>query len=443
MIGTLFWLFVGCILYVYAGYPLILAILARTRPEPETNSTIMPTVTLLIAAYNEQAVIAEKLENSLALEYPRDRLQILVAVDGSDDGTAEIVRSYASRGVELSYNLARNGKMAAINRAMAKATGEIVLFSDANNLYEANVIRELVQPFQDPRVGAATGAKIIASGDGALGESEGLYWKYESFIKQQETRLGSCMAVVGEVLAMRRNLFEAPPDYIINDDFYMAMRLIPQGYRVVYTPQARSYERVSPSAGAEVARRARIVAGRYQVLALAHRLLSLRHPVVAWQMISHKFLRPLVPLAMIGALAANLIALMRPPLAAGASLWRLTPPFNWLLFLLQAVFYGLASIGNHVAHKSRLLYLPTFLVNSNLAAVIGLYRFLRRQQSTLWERVPRRITQAQAARWQHMSRRIRQPRLRRWRHVPRRIRQRRLTRWQRMPGATRSARRRD
>ncbi|HEX6383875.1 MAG TPA: glycosyltransferase, partial [Anaerolineae bacterium] len=136
MIGTLFWLFVGSILYVYAGYPLILAILARTRPEPRTNSTIMPTVTLLITAYNEQAVIAEKLENSLALEYPRDRLQILVAVDGSDDRTADVVRSYASRGVELSYNLARNGKMAAINRAMAKATGEIVLFSDANNLYE-------------------------------------------------------------------------------------------------------------------------------------------------------------------------------------------------------------------------------------------------------------------------------------------------------------------
>ncbi|HEX6386503.1 MAG TPA: glycosyltransferase family 2 protein, partial [Anaerolineae bacterium] len=353
------------------------------------------------------------------------------------------VRSYASRGVELSYNLARNGKMAAINRAMAKATGEIVLFSDANNLYEANVIRELVQPFQDPRVGAATGAKIIGNGDGALGESEGLYWKYESFIKQQETRLGNCVAVVGEVLAMRRDLFEAPPDYIINDDFYMAMRLIPQGYRVVYTPHARSYERVSPSAKDEVARRARIVAGRYQVLALAHRLLSLRYPVVVWQMISHKFLRPLVPLAMIGALAANLIALMRPPLAAGASLRRLTPPFNWLLFLLQAVFYGLAWIGNHVAHKSRLLYLPTFLVNSNLAAVIGLYRFLRRQQSTLWERVPRRITQAQATRWQRMSRRIRQPRLRRWRHVPRRIRQRRLMRWQRMPGTTRSARRRD
>lgn len=414
MISTLFWLFVGSILYVYAGYPLILAILARTRPESQADSTIVPSVTLLISAYNEQGVIAQKLENSLALDYPRDRLQILVAVDGSDDQTANIVRSYVNRGVELSYSPLRNGKMAAINRAMTIANGEIVLFSDANNLYEPDALRELVKPFQDPRVGAATGAKIIVSGDGTLAESEGLYWKYESFIKQQETRLGSCVGVAGEVLAMRRGLFEAPPTHIINDDFYMAMRLIQQGYRVVYTPQARSYERISPSAADEMARRARIVAGRYQVLTLAHRLLSLRQPLVAWQMISHKLLRPLVPLAMIGALAANLIAVIRPSLVAGTSLRHLTPPFNWLLFLSQVIFYSLAWLGGRVPHKSKLLYLPTFLVNSNMAAVIGLYRFLVGGQSTRWQRVPRRAARPQEEDWQRVPQHVDQPKVPRW-----------------------------
>lgn len=391
MIAVLFWFFVGSIIYVYAGYPLILTLLARTRPQQQAGSALTPSVTLLIAAHNEEAVIAAKLENSLALEYPAGRLQILVAADGSDDRTADIVRNYGGHSVghsvELSYSRQRQGKMAAINRAMARARGDIVLFSDANNLYEPDVVRQLVQPFQDAQVGAASGAKIIARGDGALGESEGLYWRYESFIKRQETRLGSCVGVAGEVLAVRRDLFEAPPDHIINDDFYLAMRLVQRGYRVVYTPQARSYERVSPSPQDEVARRARIVAGRYQALAMAPRLLPLRRPVIAWQVISHKFLRPLVPLAMAGALVTNVIALLRP---AGPSLPQLAPPFSRLLLLAQIVFYGLAWLGGRLAHRNKLLYLPTFLVHSNLAAVIGLIRFLTGRQTALWQRVPRR-----------------------------------------------------
>jgi len=393
MIAILFWLFVSSIIYAYVGYPLILAILARTRPEKKADGAVTPFVTLLIAAYNEEAIIAEKLENSLALDYPRHRLQILVAADGSTDRTVDIVCSYADRGIELSYSGPRQGKMAAINRAIDRAIGDVVLFSDANNLYEPNVVRELVKPFADPGVGAVSGAKIIIQGDGALGESEGLYWKYESFIKQQETRLGSCVGVAGEVLAVRHGLFEAPPNYIINDDFYVAMCVLRRNYRVVYTPQARSHERVSPSAQDEVNRRARIVAGRYQALVLAHQLLPLHRPVIAWQVISHKFLRPLVPLAMIGALVTNVIAVGDPVLLATASLPHLTSPFSWLLLLAQIVFYSLAWIGAHTAQPGKWFYLPTFLVNSNLAAVMGLVRYLTQQQTTLWQRVPRRRLQ--------------------------------------------------
>src|SRR5215212_4395551 len=197
MIGLLFWLSVLFILYVYLGYPLILVSLARLRQKPVDYPAYLPNVTILIAAHNEQAVIASKLENTLALDYPLENLQIIVAADGSEDRTAEVVKSFEPRGVELAYQPERRGKMAAINRAMSRVRHELVLFSDANNLYARETLRELVKPFSDPRVGGVSGSKnILGSGDG-LTKADGLYWRYESYIKDQETRLGSCTGVSG------------------------------------------------------------------------------------------------------------------------------------------------------------------------------------------------------------------------------------------------------
>jgi len=400
MFARLFWLCVISIGYTYFGYPALAALLARLRPyrrglwQPAPiEDQQLPGVTLLIAAYNEEKVIASKLHNSLGIDYPPDRLQILVAADGSDDHTPEMVRSFASRGVELSYSPPRNGKMAAINRAIEKACGEIVIFSDANNMYQPQTLRELVKEFDDPTVGAVTGAKTIVRGDGPLSESEGLYWKYESFIRKQETRLGSTTGVAGEVLAIRRNLFEAPPDHVINDDFFMAMRIIQRGYRVVYAPNARSIERVSATSQDEITRRTRIIAGRYQALAHAGSLLSWRQPLVAWQLISHKFLRPLVPFAMIGALLSNSVQAFRPVAAGKTSLWSLSGGWGKLILLLQALFYTAAWLGsrsNNTGWLGKALYLPTFLVNSNLAALQGLFKFLTGRQTARWQRVNRR-----------------------------------------------------
>jgi len=251
----------------------------------------------------------------------------------------------------------------------------------------------LVKEFDDPTVGAVTGAKTIVRGDGPLSESEGLYWKYESFIRKQETRLGSTTGVAGEVLAIRRNLFEAPPDHVINDDFFMAMRIIQRGYRVVYAPNARSIERVSATSQDEITRRTRIIAGRYQALAHAGSLLSWRQPLVAWQLISHKFLRPLVPFAMIGALLSNSVQAFRPVAAGKTSLWSLSGGWGKLILLLQALFYTAAWLGsrsNNTGWLGKALYLPTFLVNSNLAALQGLFKFLTGRQTARWQRVNRR-----------------------------------------------------
>jgi len=379
--------------YSYAGYPLLLALLARFLPQPSWQPGDWPSVTLIIAAYNEEQTIAPKLDNSLALDYPSDRLQILVAVDSAEDATQDVVAGYSTRGVELDFSPERKGKMAAINRVMPNAKGEIIVFSDSNNQFAEDTLRELVKPFTDPTVGAVTGSKNIIKDDSTLGASEGLYWYYESFIKEQETRLGCCTAAAGEIFAVRKSLFRPPPDRIINDDFYLATDLIKRGYRVIYAPQARSFERVSATAGDELKRRTRIIAGRYQALAHARQLLPLNRPLVAWQLISHKFLRPLVPFAMLTALAANVYVVLFPDPAERLSLLQLGPPFGWLLLGLQILFYGAAWFGRR--HESdtwlgKVLYLPTFLVNSNWAALIGFFRYLSGTQTALWERVQRR-----------------------------------------------------
>jgi cellulose synthase/poly-beta-1,6-N-acetylglucosamine synthase-like glycosyltransferase len=381
----LFWACVGSIAYTYFGYPLILAALARLRGRPPTVvADHLPAVTLLIAAYNERDVIGRKLENSLSLDYPRGKLQILVAADGSTDDTPSVAQRYANRGVEVSFTPERRGKVAAINHAMESARGGIVVFSDANNDYDRGALRELVRPFADATVGGVVGAKRVAAGDGSLSEAEGLYWRYESFIRSRESDLGSCTGAVGEIFAIRRALFEPPPEGIICDDFYIATRLLRRGHRIVYRPEARSTERVSPSADGELKRRANIVAGRYQAMLLAHRLLPFRRPVLVWQIVSHKFMRPLVPLAMVAAAASNVVLAAR----AGALLYR-------SLLVGQVAFYGLAELGRRVGHRGglgRVLYLPTYLVYSNLAALAGLIRFLvRRRTMHLWERVPRRV----------------------------------------------------
>jgi cellulose synthase/poly-beta-1,6-N-acetylglucosamine synthase-like glycosyltransferase len=392
MFGVLFWLCVLMIGYVYVGYPALLTLIARLFPHPLRCADITPTVTLLIAAYNEEAVIADKLENCLALDYPAEKLQVLVAADGSTDRTVEIVRSFAGRGVELCYDAVRGGKMAAINHAMSLARGEIVVFSDANNFYQREALRALVRPFADPTVGAASGAKHIVKGDGQLGEAEGLYWKYESFIKKQEALLWTCTAAAGEIFAVRGELFVPAPPEVINDDFYLALQVIRRGFRVVYVPTAISLERVSLSAQDEIVRRTRIVAGRYQAMAMSLQWLPFRQPLVVWQVLSHKFLRPLVPFAMIAALVSNLLAWLFPPTAAPVLVW-LSGFYAPLMFALQVLFYGMAWLGAHLPGQgwlANLFYLPTFLVNSNFAALLGFLKYVRGEQSAAWKRAERR-----------------------------------------------------
>jgi cellulose synthase/poly-beta-1,6-N-acetylglucosamine synthase-like glycosyltransferase len=396
LFGLLFWLCILFIGYVYVGYPLIVALLARLRRPPEENPAIAPQVSILIAAYNEQDIIAAKLENALALDYPHECVQIMVAVDGSDDRTAEIVQSFENRGVELSYDVRRRGKMVAINRAVPRLKHEIVVFSDANNMYPPDALLELVKPFCNSRVGAVTGSKSIAGDSDAHSRADSLYWKYESFIKVNETRLGSCTGVAGEILAIRKSLYQAPPAHVINDDFFIGMAVLRQGYRLVYAPKARSLERSSLTEKDEAMRRSRIVAGRYQAMLMAGSILPWRNPLLVWQIVSHKFMRPLVPLVMILAFTATLAACLwpLPALDTGGRAWLyLAYPYNFLFLAGQVLIAMLAFLGSSLKEwgmLGKLLYIPTFLVHSNMAALSGLYSFFTGKQTALWKRARRR-----------------------------------------------------
>jgi len=388
----LFWLSLVFIGYTYLGYPVLVALFAKLSGKVEKYDPYFPSVTLLIPAYNEETYIAEKLENTLLLDYPREKLQILVAADGSSDNTVDIVNSYQGKSVELSYIADRNGKMAAIVRAMNFARSDIIVFSDANNMYEKDALRELVAPFAEPKVGASTGAKLIIEDGRDLSSAEGLYWKYESAIKKNETILSSCVSSVGEILAVRKDLFVPPKEKVINDDHYIILSLLRRNYRVVYVPTARSFEYVSKTAKDEVERRTRMNAGLYQTMAMSNSLLP-NSPLLLWQLLSHKYFRALVPFAFITLFFFNIVNVFFGRSQSQSPMLFFSHYSYGLLFLyLQFVFYIMAVVGNSFKFNGvlgKIFYIPTFLVNSNLATLAGFYSFITNKQSHIWTRVAR------------------------------------------------------
>jgi cellulose synthase/poly-beta-1,6-N-acetylglucosamine synthase-like glycosyltransferase len=359
--------------------------MAKFRPRLVLATIADPSVTLLITAYNEELVIEQKLQNSLSLDYPSERLQIIVAADGSTDRTTEIVRRYRDSGVVLAFTPQRDGKMAAINRAISFVRGEIIVFSDANNMYAVDAIKKLVAPFSDAKVGASTGAKLIVQDGGNLSGTEGIYWKYESWIKKNETAIGTCTSAVGEIMAVRRELYSPPPNNIINDDYYLVLDLIRRGFQVCYVSEAKSFEYISATASDEMVRRARMNAGKYQAMFLSYKLLPFNRPVVLWQIVSHKYCRALLPFGFIGAILTNILIVL---LQADSRLSYL----YWVLLLLQILFYAAAMLGNQSKTRGvlgKVLYLPTYLVNSNIAILRGFFGYLSKSQTNIWERVRR------------------------------------------------------
>ena len=261
-----FWMSLTIILYVYAGYPLTLAMAVwRSRPT-RRDDNFFPTVSFVIAAYNEEKVIREKLENSLALDYPRDRLEIVVASDGSTDATNDIVQDFAEHGVVLHEIVPRGGKTQALNRVIPKTQGAIIVLSDANTMYQSDAIRKLVRHFSDSAVGAVSGDVRLVNAADSHAQAEGFYYRYERQLEIWESQLGSIIGADGAMYAVEREHFCSPSNAIILDDFVISMTVARLGYRVLYEPAAVAIERGTQSSGEEFQRKVRIVAGGIQAL---------------------------------------------------------------------------------------------------------------------------------------------------------------------------------
>ncbi|HEY9898957.1 MAG TPA: glycosyltransferase family 2 protein [Pantanalinema sp.] len=380
----LFWLSVGGGLYAYLGYGAIAMLLAPLLARRHWILPIMPTVTLLIAAYDEEAVIEAKLRNCLSLDYPRSKLDILVVTDGSTDATHAIARRFASLGVRVEHEDERRGKLHAIQRVLPLAQGEIVVCTDANALLNPESLRLMMRHFGDPEVGCVAGEKRILAGEHDVSAGEGLYWRYESFLKRLDSRMGAVMGAAGELLAFRRACYEPlPPDTIL-EDFVLSMRLLQQGFRVVYEPDAYAIEAASGSISDEFKRKARIVAGGWQAAFLLRGLLWPSRPLLTIQYVSHRLLRwILVPFLLPVAFGANVVLA-----------WQGPGPYR-MLFWLQGGFYLLAAYGalaQRGSRRARWHYLPFYFVFVNVAALAGAWRFWTGRQAVTWEKARRYST---------------------------------------------------
>jgi len=391
----IFWLSGFIIVYTFGGYGFILLFLLKIRhafypedkPFTDTETESLPEVCLIISAYNERDYVDLKIKNSLAFDYPADKLQVIWVNDGSDDGTPELVANYPE--VILLHNPKRSGKIEAMNRGVEFSKAPILMFSDANTVLSSNSIRSVVRHFLDNSIGCVAGEKQFFQSENqpVAAAGEGFYWKIESWLKQLDYRFYSTIGATGELFAVRRELFcQIEPDTLL-DDFMISMRVAEQGFRVAYEPTAIASENGSSNVKEELKRKVRIAAGCYQSL---FRLKKLLNPFfnlkLFFQYVSHKVLRwTLAPLALISLLISNVFVL------AGQETF-LSPTVYSAMCLVQILFYGLAVFGlfsqNHPV-RIKYIYAPFYFTAMNYAMFKGFYRFLKGKQTVLWEKSKR------------------------------------------------------
>ena len=370
------WLSAAALGYTYAGYPLLLMIVSRLRRREVRRGAFEPTVSVIVTAYKEERDLAAKLENTLALDYPAELLEIIVASDCSTDRTDEITRAFAERGVRLVRQPQRLGKTAAQNMAVAEAHGEIILFSDATSLYEPDVLRVMMPNFADATVGCVAGRLIyVDPADSRVGRGARSYWGYETFLKQHESQIFSLIGASGCLYAVRRSAY-VPLYHEACSDFIIATKMVEQNLRAVYEPAAVCTEETNRQTRKELRMRVRIIAQTFTDL-WRHRAMMnpFRSGFYAVQLLSHKVMRYAVPFFLIAVLLTSGI-LSRYSM------------FYLILFLVQLGCY-LTALGSWLLERagvhSRMLALPQYFVLSNLAALMAFYQFLRGERYAHWD----------------------------------------------------------
>ncbi|MBS1948955.1 MAG: glycosyltransferase family 2 protein [Bacteroidetes bacterium] len=384
------WVCIGIVFYSYVGYGIILwiivkikAVFRKPKSNIEGNNSFEPEITLIVSAFNEEAIIESKIKNTFQLSYPDDKLKLIFITDGSNDSTPEIVKKYP--GIQLLHLPERRGKVAAMNRAMNFVTTPYVVFSDANTLLNRDCIIQISKHYADPRVGGVAGEKkVIARADAkAAGAGEGIYWKYESFLKKLDAEFYSVVGAAGELFSVRTDLFEQTAENIIIEDFVQSLKICMKGFVIKYEPLAYAIEDSSSSIKEEQKRKIRISAGAFQAMIILKGLFNIfKYPTLAFQFISHRILRwTLCPLCILAIFILNTVIIAKN----GGIVF-------FALFFAQIVFYIAAFAGWFFANRNikiKSLYIPYYLLFMNISVFLGFKRFIKKQQSVLWEKAKR------------------------------------------------------
>jgi biofilm PGA synthesis N-glycosyltransferase PgaC len=386
---TLFWVSLFIIFYTYIGYAMLLFVIVKIVRIFRSNNNPsalyeLPTVTLIVAAYNEAYCMEEKITNTLALKYPKNKLSIIFVTDGSTDETPTIVAKYPS--IQLLHQPNRNGKIVAVHRAIQTVRSEITVFTDANTLLNETALEKICKHYQDPSVGAVAGEKrveIDTSGDATAGE--GVYWKYESKLKAWDSELNTVVGAAGELFSIKTALYVPVPSDTILDDFMISMLIVENGYRIIYEPEAFATESASANTKEELKRKIRIAAGGIQsFLRLTSLLNPIKYPILSFQYFSHRILRwTIAPISMVLVFVLNWFFVL---IDAYSSV------FVFLL-IAQNVFYALALLGWILQYKSikiKLFFIPYYFCMMNYAILAGIHRYFFSNQSVLWEKAKRK-----------------------------------------------------
>lgn len=386
----LFWKYVflvslSLIVYNYIGYAMIAFIINKLLPKtkPFFNSDQQPTISFIVAAYNEEEVIERKIINSLEQNYPASKIEFIFITDGSTDKTNSIIQKYQP--VKLLYNAERRGKSAALNRAVSIAKNQILIMSDANTFLNKEAVARIASHYNLPSTGGVAGEKKVLTYSEdveGVGSREGLYWKYESFLKKIDSDFYSVVGAAGELFSVRKDLYEPLPDSVILDDFIISLKVAEQGYRIIYEPGAYAMELSSVSVYEEKKRKIRIAAGGFQAIQMLFSLFYFwRHPRLSFLYISHRVLRwTLSPVCLITLFISNGI------LALSISSYIFKS-----IFVLQILFYLSAFISRYISATSKLKFLkiPGYFIFMNFSVFLGFFRYISKKQSSIWEKSKR------------------------------------------------------
>jgi cellulose synthase/poly-beta-1,6-N-acetylglucosamine synthase-like glycosyltransferase len=378
--GCAFWIAIGLVVLTYCAYPVFVWLVSRVA-KARTAAAVpdeWPMVTMIIAAHNEERFIESKLHNCRSLEYPAEKLEIIVASDGSTDNTNEIVDRLQGHGIRLIAYPGRRGKSAALNATVPQANTELIVFSDANTFYDPKALKAMLPHFSDPTVGVVCGKLVLT--DPISGTNvDSLYWRYETFLKLCESKLGALLGANGAIYAIRRSLFVPIPDNTIIDDFVIPLMIkIRHRSEIVYEADAVAFEETPSNLRAEFRRRVRIGTGGYQCLSLLWPILNPRYGWTAFCFLFHKILRWSVPFLMCIAFVSNVL------------LWDVQ--VYRILLVVQAAFYGLAVAGSLVRGNAlvcKLARLPAMFCSMNSALLVGFWKWLSAPQQGTWQRTAR------------------------------------------------------